>query len=114
LSVSSRICKVGRGKQEILHHFHVLTDATQALLAVLKINLKHIKSASYRIDAGNFAIQDSATKRDVDIEAPWDSCFLPGQRVEMAMIFCDPFMMLRACPNCGTASTNKAGQDSEW
>lgn len=60
-------------------------------------------------------IQDSATKRDVNLTWPWESCFRPGQRVAMSMIFnsSNPSM---ACPNCQDKNGDnpELDKDIEW
>jgi hypothetical protein len=53
----------------------------------LKINFKKHGTATERIDRGDFAIQDSATTNDIDLSRDWETCFRPGQRVDMSMIF---------------------------
>lgn len=62
----------------------------QALTAVLKSNMRKTKIGPRKIDRGEFVIQETSTKRDIDLASDWDLCFLPGQRVEMSMIFQHP------------------------
>jgi hypothetical protein len=54
---------------------------------VLKINFQKHGSGAEKIERGEFAIQDSVTKRDIDLRTDWEVCFSPGQRVDMSMIF---------------------------
>ena len=74
----------------------------QALIAVLKSNLRKTEIGPAKIDRGEFVIQETSTKRDIDLTRDWDLCFLPGQRVEMSMIFKRPMQPYRTCPSCYT------------
>ncbi|OBT46768.1 hypothetical protein VE00_02643 [Pseudogymnoascus sp. WSF 3629] len=58
-----------------------------ALVSILKVNFNKVGHASDMIKRGEFVIQDSATKKDVNLGMEWDLCFSPGQRVEMSMVF---------------------------
>jgi len=93
----------------------------QALVSVLKINFKKHGTATQRIERGEFAIQDSATTNDVDLSKDWETCFLPGQRVNMSMIFtkhAGPRFEKDGCPSCkciivdGTAE--EFGDSKTW
>lgn len=68
--------------------FHLeFIKSSEALVNVLSINFRGLGAASKKIQNGDFALQDSHTMKDIDLESPWDACFAPGQRVEMSMIF---------------------------
>ena len=54
---------------------------------MLKVNLKKYGKSAEMVERGEFAIQDSVTKQDIDLRADWELCFSPGQRVDMSMIF---------------------------
>lgn len=83
---------------------------------MLQSNFKNIGSGARRIKRGEFAIQDSITKRDVDFSLPWESCFCPGQRVDMSMVFNSTEASNRGCPKCHEDNDNDftEGQDVEW
>lgn len=80
---------------------------------------KHGRGAE-KIERGEFVIQDSATKRDIDLRRDWELCFSPGQRVDMSMICtrAEPLTFpTRLCPKCGhcTGSSEAVrGEDVEW
>lgn len=67
---------------------------------MLADNLRNTKSGPQKIARGEFIIQESQTKRRIDLSRDWDSCFLPGQRVEMSMAFQRPAIEGDACPGC--------------
>jgi len=75
----------------------------EALISVLSINFKWLGSAAKKIQNGDFSFQDTRTKRDIDLNCPWDECFLPRQQVEMSMIFDRSGLSNTSwpyCPNC--------------
>jgi hypothetical protein len=55
-------------------------------VAVLKVNFKQHCNSAEKIEKGEFAIEDAATRRDIDLNTNWELCFSPGQRVEMSII----------------------------
>lgn len=61
-----------------------------------------IRSAPEKIDKGEFVIEESHTKREIDLTQDWDVCFLPGQKVDMSMIFKRIGMPESSCPSCKT------------
>lgn len=68
------------------------------------------------IDQGEFAIQDLITKRDVNLDLPWETCFRPGQKVAMSMIFKSTKSEEVCCPKCKDSNEGNGeyGNDIEW
>ncbi len=83
----------------------------QALIAVLKSNLKKTKIGPEKIDGGEFVIEETSTKRDIDLKKDWDVRFLPGQRVEMSMVFQGPGHPNNTCPSCRTSCSGSGDED---
>ncbi len=79
----------------------------KALKSVLYCNFKNVGSGATKIEKGEFAIQDSATLKDVDLSSPWETCFHPRQHVAMSMVFNSPKPIMH-CPSC---FANNAAQD---
>jgi len=50
----------------------------------------------------------------IDITAPWDSCFFPGQRVAMSMVFEGLERLNSTCPGCGTEHGELSGREITW
>lgn len=93
--------------------FHLeFIKCPEALMSVLSINFNCLGSASEKIQNGEFNIQDSRTKRDIDLSRPWDECFLPGQHVEMSMVFDRLAGSGMSCPKCH--HTYPSREDREW
>ena len=80
---------------------------------MLAVNFRKVGQAEKRIRKGQFAIQDSSTSRDINLQDDWETCFLPGQRVDMSII------LLRhseasVCPKCHATCEGNSEDDCEW
>ncbi|KFX95657.1 hypothetical protein V490_03737 [Pseudogymnoascus sp. VKM F-3557] len=92
--------------------FHLeFIRSAEALTAVLMSNFKGLgEQAVRKIEKGRFVIQDSATKRDIDLSAHWDTCFHSGQRAEMSIIFIDrKHHSYALCPKCEKECIHSGG-----
>lgn len=69
---------------------------------MLKINFCKVGSGAQKIERGEFAIQETSTKRQIDLNGDWETVFLPGQRVDMSMIFRKNMADHSVCPGCST------------
>lgn len=93
--------------------FHLeFIKCPEALISVLSINFKWLGAASKKIQNGEFTIHDSRTKRDIDLSRPWDECFLPGQHVEMSMVYDRLAGSGMSCPKCHHTYLDR--EDREW
>jgi hypothetical protein len=88
--------------------------SAEALTHVLRSNFKNICSGTEKVERGEFVIQDSILKRDIDLTKPWESCFRPGQRVDMSMIFLSEKDTTQCCPACHQETNFPADHDIEW
>ncbi|KAN0098878.1 hypothetical protein V8E51_014541 [Hyaloscypha variabilis] len=94
--------------------FHLeFVRSAEALVSVLKVNFKKVGHAPEMIERGDFVIQDSATKKDVNLEMDWELCFSPGQRVEMSMVFKRPARPTNTCPTCKADCGGSTEEDIE-
>ena len=96
--------------------FHLeFVRSAEALVAVLRVNFKKHGNGAEKIERGEFAIQDYATKRDINLNTDWEICFTPGQRVVMSMIFQRELVPGITCPKCHNPNFNGlAGEDIDW
>ncbi len=85
----------------------------QAFVSVLKINFSKVGTAAEKIDRGEFAIQETSTKRQIDLCNDWETCFLPGQRVDMSMVFRRTVIDHSTCPGCAARRTANGLQENE-
>ncbi|KAL4873308.1 hypothetical protein BDV12DRAFT_100259 [Aspergillus spectabilis] len=84
--------------------------SAEALVAVLKINLKDAGCGPEMIDRGDFVIEDAGTQTSIDLTQDWDLCYYPGQRVAMSMVFRQTTWEL-SCPGCTTVYNQSAGEE---
>lgn len=91
-------------------HLEFITSA-EAFLAVLKVRFQH--AGLRKIEKGQFALEESRTRRIIDLRQPWHACFLPGQKIDMSMIFSEPGDGERTqiCPGCRhNLASNEIGE----
>ncbi|MCJ1435867.1 hypothetical protein MMC27_005243 [Xylographa pallens] len=94
--------------------FHLeFIRSPEALIAVLKANLSKTGSGPQKIDRGEFALQDSNTKREIMLSDDWETCFFPGQHVEMSMVFNRRSFQESVCPGCMTIQMGRENEDIE-
>jgi hypothetical protein len=87
----------------------------EALESILEVRFRHIQGHK-KIIQKQYGLQDGATKREVERSRAWQSAFLPGQRVEMSMVFhseepASSDFNNATCPGCQT--TTKGSTDSD-
>jgi hypothetical protein len=82
-------------------------------VAVLKVNFRKHCHGEEKIARGDFAIQDTVTKGHIDLNADWDLCFFPGQRVFMTIIFNRNLVRNATCPKCNTLNPATVAFDEE-
>ena len=85
----------------------------EAFIAVFAINFKKFGTDN-KIINDEFAIEDSISRKDIDLDKDWDLCFSPGQRVEMSMIFRQDQILASSCPKCKTACSGGQDGENEW
>ncbi|RYO92937.1 hypothetical protein DL766_008435 [Monosporascus sp. MC13-8B] len=88
--------------------------SAEALLAVLKANIKISGCDPDMIDRGEFVIEELGTQNSIDLLEPWDSCFYPGQKVAMSVVFKQRRTLKSSCPRCGRDHEEAAGKEITW
>ena len=84
----------------------------QALVAVLRIRFKTI--GLQKIETGQFALEDTRRKKDLDLTEPWTKVVRPGQHIGMSMIFRLEEAPTTRCPNCGKQNQGSNTEDIIW
>ena len=92
-------------------HLEFITSA-EAFLAVLKVRFKD--AGLQKIERGQFALENSQTKRLIDLRQPWSTCMMPGSKVDMSMIFSQTGVSRSACPSCHHENKDSNTGDVEW
>lgn len=88
-------------------------NSREAFLAVLKVRFKH--NGLQMIEEGRFVVQATKSKRDIDLNTPWEICLLPGQEYDMSMLFDDPRPSSETvCTFCGQLCPGNTGEDITW
>ena len=93
--------------------FHLeFIRSAEALVAVLAENFKKFGDKEKILDC-EFVIEDSTSRQDIDLEADWDLCFSPGQRVEMSMVI-QQLEVSSTCPYCKTDCSSHEDRETKW
>ena len=66
-----------------------------------------------RVQDKDYVLHESAANRDIQRRSPWQSAFLPGQRIVMCMLFAD-YTGSTCCPKCFLESTAAIDSDIKW
>ena len=98
-------------------------DSWDAFQAVLEIRFRGIQGDD-KVRNKEYALQDRARGFEITRARPWQSAFLPGQRVDMSFIFEQLASTPEAeyqqaqqqvtCPSCGSMAKASAEMDIEW
>ena len=89
-----------------------LTSSIQAFIAVLKIRFKDI--GLHKIESGEFALEDSRSKRGLQLAKPWTAIIRPGQHINMSMVFRLEEQQTARCPGCGEENAGSDLEDIKW
>ena len=81
---------------------------------MLELNFEKLGFAAEKIRNDEFAIEDSMTKQDIDLQGDWEMCFRPGQKVDMSMLFDRNMDFPSSCPRCRHSCDGRAEDDIEW
>lgn len=62
-----------------------------------------------------FVLQERATMRDISRVGPWEGAILPGQKIDMSMVFTDTRSETRIpCPGCSHTCDNYSDAGTQW
>jgi hypothetical protein len=94
-----------------------------ALSAVLEARFRGIQGHKC-VQDGDWALQDHLTGRDISRKRNWEGAFLPGQRVDMSILFHSetngdspaqaPTSNQAACPRCQADVLGSLDAESRW
>jgi hypothetical protein len=87
----------------------------EAFNAVLEIRFRGLQGHQ-KIIRQQYGLQDRATGRELEQSRNWERALLPGQRVEMSIVFHSEELPVAAsggvtCPGCHTPDGNSTGAD---
>lgn len=87
--------------------------------AVLEMRFQNMQGHR-KVQNKEYVIQECSTRHEIRRDLPWEVSFLPGQRVDMSLIFeKEERGSLRknteiSCPRCQTVSTGLLDADIQW
>ena len=76
-------------------------------------NFRVVDSGPRKIANDEYTIQDIATKRVIDLSKSWEACLMPGQKLDMTMLFVRPDRHCSSCPSCKTVCESIADEAVE-
>jgi hypothetical protein len=95
----------------------------EALDAVLEARFRGVQGHD-KVQRGQWILQDHATGRGISCGKSWEGAFLPGQRVDMSILFHSesnvdspaqaPTSNQAACPNCQADVSESRGVETQW
>ncbi|CAO2652658.1 Nn.00g009410.m01.CDS01 [Neocucurbitaria sp. VM-36] len=92
--------------------FHLeFIRSKECLIAVLRVHFKNAGASTAKLDSGEFIIEDSATKRSINLEEQWEACFQPGQKVAMSVLY--KHVRLKAINTCPSCQATCGANDNE-
>lgn len=97
--------------------FHVeFINSYNAFQAVLEARFENMPGLR-KVRKLEYAMQDSQSKRILDMSRPWESVIRPGRKFLMSMVFQIPKAVISSCPVCSTETSSrlvKEGSDIQW
>lgn len=90
--------------------FHLeFINSFAAFQAVLEVRFSDVPGLK-KVSRLEYAMHDTASKRALDLNRPWESLFRPGRRVVMSMLFQQTKKSSSSCPGCFTEDTSSEGE----
>lgn len=82
--------------------------------AVLETRFRDLQGYK-KIVSKEFVLQERSTKQDILRTRPWEGAFLPGQRVDMSMVFTDLWKEGQmSCPGCQKVNEDYSQTGTQW
>lgn len=101
-------------------HLRFITSWT-AFEAVLEARFEGRKGFS-KVRRGDYVLQEDATAQEVDREMDWDLAFMPGQKINMSLIFRREQQIESmgtsddspVCPHCQEVNSGSPDKNVQW
>jgi hypothetical protein len=89
----------------------------EAFDAVLETRFKGV-NGSRKVLQKEYALQEHSTGKDIEMSRPWEQSFLPGQKINMCMIFTKTSakgsLNIPTCPGCNKPSDKSTESTIQW
>ncbi|KAH6845904.1 hypothetical protein BKA58DRAFT_137473 [Alternaria rosae] len=95
-------------------HLQFITS-WDAFHSVLELRFQDMPG-QIKIGQRQYALQASGTGREIELSRPWHAAFIPGQRIDMSIIFSQDDaseISSTTCPGCLTQSKNSSDAEIE-
>lgn len=97
--------------------FHIeFINSFEVFQAVLEARFQDVPGLK-KVKSHEYAMQDVASRRKIDLTRPWESIFRPGRRVNMSMVFQQNEAQSSSCPGCLSTNTvvgEDTNDDVQW
>jgi hypothetical protein len=127
LSELKTTCLPGYAERSLFSEPVVLEDATgricpvhldfilswEAFDAVIEMRFRG-RQGHEMIQNGDWALQDHVTGREISRKRNWGRAVLPGQRVDMSMLFHRETSVEAACPSCQADVSESLDAETRW
>lgn len=87
-----------------------------AFQAVLEVRFSEVPGLK-KVKGLEYAMEETASKKSLDITKPWESIFRPGRKVIMSMLFEQVETTISSCPACFREEVQKKDDEithSQW
>lgn len=92
---------------ERLTPLHVeFINSFAAFQAVLEVRFRQVPGLK-KVKSLEYTMEDTASRRSLDLSKPWESLFRPGRKVIMSMLFEQVETTLSSCPGCFRETAQK-------
>jgi hypothetical protein len=88
----------------------------EAFDAVLELRFRTVQGHK-KVKNKEYVIQEHVTRREIRRNQPWETSFLPGQRIDMSLVFESQEqkdLPQTTCPRCQTTSAELQDSDILW
>jgi uncharacterized protein YhaN len=97
--------------------FHTeFINSREAFQAVMEVRFGHVPGLKM-VQRNQYIVKELNSKRKLNLQAPWESVFLPGRKVVMSMVFQMPQTTTTSCPGCQSAqkvSSDESRGETQW
>ncbi|CZR54486.1 uncharacterized protein PAC_04370 [Phialocephala subalpina] len=117
------------GQRSLTHEPFILEDAIgrispvhmqfinswDAFDAVFELRFRKIQGHT-KVKHREYTLQEHSTKREISRTRHWEGAFLPGQRIDMRLIFDSKEQSLigTSCPSCKQVSEDSQDSEIQW
>jgi hypothetical protein len=92
-------------------------NSWEAFDAILRLRFQDVQGFK-KVQNNEYVLQEHATKREIKRTRRWDVAFMPGQRVDMSLVFVKAEKAEEtpstSCPNCRATSTKSQDSEVQW